>query len=176
MAAGWSRSSSWPHIGRDSRPLYHMMVDMGDDFAECEEAVEAVPVVEEVAGDALLGASEQGANHCKPCIFFASPLGCSRGVHCRFCHVHSPKRDGPAKRARKTTRDMLKAQVLELLQGKSPEEMQAMQDELQDLVDGNSFARAFAMAYLQGRIPDTQEISEEERARILPAGPVHRTI
>ncbi|CAE7347626.1 unnamed protein product [Symbiodinium natans] len=169
MAAGWSRLSSWPCTGADAflREPMDGVVDM-----EAQPKVE--PVAEKLLAEAVSQSEQEGDCHdCNPCVFFASSMGCLHGVGCRFCHVHPAKKDGPAKRARKQTRDKLKAQVLGLIANQ--EDMQAQQDELQQMAKNNSFARAFILACLEGHVLAAHaEIPDEDRARILLPGPVPR--
>ncbi|CAE7192631.1 unnamed protein product [Symbiodinium natans] len=153
MSVGWNRLSSWP-TGDTSQPR--------DDVESQAEPGAGLPE----AGD---------CSDCNPCVFFASAKGCVHGVTCRFCHAHPAKRDGPAKRARKDTRDKLKARVLRLIGSREEMQSQEGQDELQRMAKHNPFVRAFILGCLDGAVPTAQaEIPAEDRARILQPGPILR--
>ncbi|CAE7277271.1 unnamed protein product [Symbiodinium natans] len=160
-ALKWGRLSSWPCTPRSSH----------GDAAASEDVSGADPVVELAEAQS----TEQDCKDCNPCIFLASSGGCLHGASCKFCHMHSAKKDGAAKkRARKQTRDKYKAEVLKLLGG-NREEMQAQQDQLQHLAKNNAFVRAFALACLETDLLTTlTDMPDEVRPRVLQPGPVQR--
>eukprot|EP00930_Biecheleria_cincta_P087417 TRINITY_DN76650_c0_g1_i1.p1 TRINITY_DN76650_c0_g1~~TRINITY_DN76650_c0_g1_i1.p1 ORF type:complete len:314 (+),score=67.72 TRINITY_DN76650_c0_g1_i1:126-1067(+) len=47
--------------------------------------------------------------NCRPCFFFKSPVGCSKGVECTFCHFHHRRRERT--RPCKSKRDRFKKLV-----------------------------------------------------------------
>mmetsp|Transcript_91572 Transcript_91572/g.259254 ORF Transcript_91572/g.259254 Transcript_91572/m.259254 type:complete len:159 (+) Transcript_91572:105-581(+) len=46
-----------------------------------------------------IGSTHHASGMCKPCVFVTSKAGCTRGIHCRFCHLHhapaGPQPRGP---------------------------------------------------------------------------------
>ncbi|CAK9090216.1 unnamed protein product [Durusdinium trenchii] len=61
---------------------------------------------------------------CDPCVFHQSVRGCAKGSQCGFCHLpHQHDPDGV--RPKKTRRQRIKNEVLELLVSKGPEDLHA---------------------------------------------------
>ena len=169
----WSRSSSWPCVGGDAAEQRLESIFRFDDEPQVPQSPSS-PTVETGFTASTTHSSSGG---CNPCIFFASSVGCRNHESCSFCHIHPARKDGPARRARKQTRDKYKSQVVHLLAG-NQEDMQAQQEKLQKLANGNWFVRAYILACLNGHENvvnrGINQISEEHRRGILEPGPVQR--
>eukprot|EP00435_Cladocopium_sp_Y103_P034528 s2108_g8.t3 len=94
---------------------------------------------------------EQHANGtCKPCVFFASGVGCSRSK-CRFCHLaHNPP---STKRPRKQIRESFKAAVTKVFKevqaGGSLFEPDALHAALQDLAVQDRYVRLLIIGQIE---------------------------
>lgn len=66
--------------------------------AELERLLQQVPVTENGEPTSLGSVSHPVS--CSPCMFFAKPSGCIRGLQCEFCHFpHQVRRPAPPKAA-----------------------------------------------------------------------------
>ncbi|CAE8667913.1 unnamed protein product [Polarella glacialis] len=64
-------------------------------------------VSEEAAAQSAKVAAEHEAGTCRPCLYFVSKVGCTRGASCSFCHLHPKKnRPRPRKAARKQCKEI----------------------------------------------------------------------
>ncbi|CAE7332020.1 unnamed protein product [Symbiodinium sp. CCMP2592] len=173
----WSRFSSWP-CGESDAP------EQRGESVHCFDAGMQVPpsspsssIVETDFTASTTSTAHSSSGECNPCIFFASSAGCHKHESCSFCHLHPARKDGPARRARKQTRDKYKSQVMQLFAG-NHEDMQSQQEKLQKLAKGNWYVRAYILACLNGHemIADgcINGIPEEDRRGILEPGPVQR--
>eukprot|EP00439_Symbiodinium_sp_Y106_P082804 s861_g22.t1 len=171
-SAKWSRCFSWPCAEID------MPERRGELTGRSFDAKFEVPqspsssMMETDFTASTTSTAHPSSGECNPCIFFASSAGCHKHESCSFCHLHPARKDGPARRARKQTRDKYKSQVMQLFAGNHEDlkqsDMQSQQEKLQKLAKGNWYVRAYILACLNGheKIADgcINGIPEEDRA------------
>ena len=168
----WSRFASWPCAeghAPEQRGESILRFDDERQVPQCQSS-------STVETDFTESTTHSSSGECNPCIFFASSAGCKH-ESCGFCHIHPATKTGPARRARKQTRDKYKSQVMQLLAG-NQEDMQAQQVKLQKLANGTWFVRSYILACLNGQenlvTRDISRIPEQDRRGILEPGPVQR--
>eukprot|EP00438_Fugacium_kawagutii_P010555 Skav214552 [mRNA] locus=scaffold410:834881:839699:+ [translate_table: standard] len=88
-----------------------------------------------------------GPGRLKPCIFFASGMGCWKGQKCSFRHgvnLHAKDRSGP--RPMKEIRDKIKEEMRRCFDEEDPE---VIYQKLQAAADQSKYAYALIVGYLE---------------------------
>ncbi|CAE7202426.1 unnamed protein product [Symbiodinium natans] len=97
-----------------------------------------------IASTHATSAHEQSDPHaegtCRPCVFFLSRYGCTRGKVCQYCHRHDDHERRLPHRPRKQTRDKVRRLLTEAL-ARCNGRPETMQDELQQIASDSVYAR-----------------------------------
>ncbi|OLQ01696.1 hypothetical protein AK812_SmicGene15548 [Symbiodinium microadriaticum] len=110
----WSRFASWPAESdapeQQGESLHCFHPSMEVPHSPSSSTMEMEPSFA-ASTTSTNSTTHSSSGECNPCIFFASSAGCHKHESCSFCHLHPARKDGPARRARKQTRDKYKSQA-----------------------------------------------------------------